>query len=288
MSDLSITALYTSQVWAWAGLSCAELFATTDGKRVFDVTNAALAVMRRGTPLRYALLHRHAMIDHLVRASAIRRVIELAAGLSRRGAAFTADPQIDYVELDLPAVVARKRELLQRTAGGRAVLARANYQLVAGDIESVELAGSFAGRSSGIGELAPFSGGAPVLVIAEGLAMYLDAAARGRLFGKLRRLADDAGAVELVFDLVPTAEEPPPGVTGRLLEAAMKRFTGGRTFERDATTRAVVLGELRDAGFADPTAIAATDVAHAWGLPHADRPTPTVVFTARAARSTRS
>src|SRR5262249_32888522 len=40
--DLSVTALYTSGVWTWGGLSYAHLYATTDAKRVFDATNAAL------------------------------------------------------------------------------------------------------------------------------------------------------------------------------------------------------------------------------------------------------
>ena len=141
--DLSITAQYTSAVWAWGKLPCAELFATRDAQRVFDVTNAALAaasVLSRRTPLRYALLHRHAMIDHVVREAAPRRVLELAAGLSRRGATLSADAGLHYTELDLPAVVAKKRELLERTAAGRAVLARGNFELVAGDVATAVFA----------------------------------------------------------------------------------------------------------------------------------------------------
>src|SRR5215472_2264861 len=94
--DLSVTALYTSQAWSWGGLSHAHLFANADAKRVFDATNAALAVSRifrrDFAPLAQMLLHRHAMIDHLLRESGARQVLELAAGLSRRGAAFTEDP----------------------------------------------------------------------------------------------------------------------------------------------------------------------------------------------------
>ena len=269
MGDLSITALYTSQVWAWAELPCADLFATVDAKRVFDVTNAVLGVVRRGTPLRYALVHRHTMIDELVRTWQPRRIVELAAGLSRRGATMSAE-RVHYVEVDLPAVVAHKRKLLERTSGGRAVLGLAGFELVAGDVETIELP--------------PLAAGEPVVVIAEGLAMYLDAGARRRLFAKVAQLGD----VRFVFDLVPTDEEPPPGISGRVLEAVMKRFTGGRTFERDARTRGGVLAELRDAGFTEVSAIAATDVAAAWALPHPDRVTPTVVFTARVARATRS
>ncbi len=266
MSDLSITALYTSQVWAWAELPCAELCATRDAKRVFDVTNAALALARK-PPLRYALLHRHAMIDHLVRASGMHHVIELAAGLSRRGA---ASAELDYIEVDLPAMIAKKRELLARTAAGRDVLAR--LRLVEGDVATIDLAA--------------LAAPAPTLVIAEGLLMYLTLPARRALFAKVAALAARCREVQLVFDLVPSSEEPPPGLAGRVLEAAMKRFTGGQSFERDARTREQIVDELRSAGFASTDVFASRDVARAWQLPHAERETTMVVFS--AARGSRA
>jgi len=239
-------------------LSHAELFATPEAKRVFAITNAALGlarILRSDLPdLRHTLLHRHAMIDHLLANSPSRRVVELAAGLSRRGAANCGT--LEYTEVDVPAVIAKKRALLERTAAGRDVLAR--LHLVAGDALDVELESD--------------------LVIAEGLAMYLDGPARRRLFARAAAIAGT-----FVFDLVPTEEEPVPGAIGRALEAGMKRFTGGRGFERDARTRAQIIGELRDAGFTDARAIASAEVAHAWQLPHADRATTMVVFTATRA-----
>ncbi|MGE5182705.1 MAG: class I SAM-dependent methyltransferase, partial [Acidobacteriota bacterium] len=251
MADLSVTALYTSQVWAWAGLPCADLCATRDAKRVFDLTNLALAIARK-PPLRVALLHRHLMIDHLLREAGCRRVVELAAGLSTRGARTTG---VEYVEVDLPAMIARKRELLARSERGREVLAR--VKLVEGDVTQLELA--------------PLVAPGKTLVIAEGLVMYLRGDARRALFARLAALATICGELELVFDLVPAADEPPPGLAGRALEAAMKRFTGGQSFERDARTRAGVLDELRAAGFATARAYASRDVARAWQLPHGER-----------------
>ncbi len=226
---------------------------------MFDVTNAALALARK-PPLRFALLHRHAMIDHLVRTSGMRHVIELAAGLSPRGAAFA--PEVDYVEIDLPAMVARKRELLGRTVAGRRVLE--HLRLVEGDVTTLDLAA--------------LASHEPTLVIAEGLCMYLPEDARRRLFANIARLSD----VRFVFDLVPSSEEPPPGLAGRALEAAMKRFTGGRTFERDARTRDDVLAELGAAGFTACEAIGSREVARAWQLPHGERTTTMVVFNAVA------
>jgi O-methyltransferase involved in polyketide biosynthesis len=189
--------------------------------------------------------------------------------LSRRGAAFCAE--VGYCEVDLPDVIAKKRELLARSEDGRDVLER--LQLVAADVATVDLA--------------PLAGDGSVFFIAEGLLMYLAGDARRRLFARIRELADAGREVRFVFDLIPTDEHPPPGFAGRLLEAAMKRFTGGRTFERDARSRAQVLAELRDAGWQTCEAIAAGDIARAWNLPHADRPTTMVLFSARA-QATRS
>jgi hypothetical protein len=259
VADLSITALYTSQTWLWGGFSYAELLATKDSKRVFDITNAALGLARRFNPalplLRESLVHRHAMIDHLVQSGPHARVVELAAGLSRRGAALTVDPDVHYTEIDL--VASKKRDILARSDGGRAVLARPNLTIVDGDVETT-----------------PFP---PAdVVIAEGLLMYLDAEAQRRLFAKVRAL----GSVRFVFDLVPTPEQPPPGRAGRALESIMKRFTGGRGFTRDTRTRGDILAELRTAGFGNARALVPADIP---GLPHPEWRTQTVVFTASPA-----
>jgi O-methyltransferase involved in polyketide biosynthesis len=263
VGDLGITALYNAQTWAWGGLPCADLFTSVDSKRVFAVTNAVMAAARlfdrRHPPLRRALLQRHALIDHVAYMSPTRRVIELAAGLSRRGAAMTADPGIDYVELDQPHVVAAKRRLLERSATGRAVLARPNFAMRAADVVRDPL------------------GAGPAVVIAEGIAMYLARDARRALFANVRAIGD----VELVFDLTPSSEEPAPGAVGRALDAAMKRVAGG-TFVRDARTRDDVIGELDAAGFTDARAIAARDVARDWNLPFPDTRTWAVIFVARA------
>lgn len=271
--DLSVTALYTSQVWVWGGLSHAHLFANPDAKRAFDATNAVLTLFRmfnyKLAPLRHSLLHRHTMIDHLLRESGDSDVIELAAGFSRRGAAASSDVHVTYTEIDLSTVVKRKRELLQRTAEGRAVLARPGLRLVEGDVETVALE--------------PFvRPGEPVFVIAEGLMMYLTADARRRLFTKVRQLAAITGDLRFVFDLTPTNEETAPGISARIVDAAMKRSTGGRGFERDAGTRDDIMTGLREAGFEDVQAVVPSDIAHAWNLPEPDRRTQVVLFVSHA------
>lgn len=270
--DLSVTALYTAGAWAWAGLSGAELFASEDSRRVFDATNAALALarpfQRDPRSLKHALLHRHAMIDHLLGASGARQVLELAAGLSRRGVAVSADPAIRYTEVDLRHVVEKKRALLDRSPAGRVVLARPNLRLVARDVTEEALADLV-------------EPGAPLFVIAEGLLMYLSPEKQRALFRAAHALLARAGGGTFVFDLVPSCEEPAPSAAGHALGWLMERFTGGKSFERDARTRGEITRELGEAGFSEASAIEPGEVAKAWGLPSPEVPTRQLVFAAK-------
>ncbi len=269
--DLSVTALYTAQTWAWAGLSQAELLASVDSRRVFKVTNAVLWIARLFRPrlpsLPHSLVLRHLMIDRTLERLHPAQVLELASGLSRRGAAVSADPSVDYVEVDLPLVAARKRELLGRTEAGRAVLARPNWRLVEGDVTTLDL--SALARAGG-----------PRAVIAEGLFMYLRPEAQRDLWRRIRAvLADSLGV--LLFDLVPVVEQPKPGLVGRALAWLMKRFTRGQDFERDRRTRADLIRELGAAGFTRVELLEPTTSAIALALPYADVPTQQLVFVCR-------
>src|SRR5258705_1814635 len=165
--DLSVTALYTSHTWLWGRQPCAELLATPEAKTVFRLSNIALAFarlfFRRLPSLRHSLVQRHVMIDRIAHEVGANQVLELAAGLSRRGAAMTADEGIDYTEVDLAPVLAKKCELLARSEAGRAVLQRANLRFVAGDVRELDLEPLVDPRR-------------PVFVVAEGLLMYLEAA----------------------------------------------------------------------------------------------------------------
>jgi O-methyltransferase involved in polyketide biosynthesis len=273
--DLSVTALYTCGTWAWAGLPGAELFDHDDARRVFGATNAALALARpffeKPPSLKHSLVQRHVMIDRVLAESGARAVLELAAGLSRRGAAVTAaDPGVRYLEVDRAHVVAKKRALLERSEAGRAALARPSLELVGADVADAPLAPLV----ERLGDVA-----APLAVIAEGLLMYLDAPAQRGLWQKVRRLFDGRAGV-FVFDLVPAVEQARPGAVGRGLEWTMKKFTGGHSFARDERTRADVARELGEAGFVvemiEPAAAPAR-----WQLPYTDVRTQQLLFVAR-------
>lgn len=269
--DLSVTALYTSATWSWGGLPNAELVEHPRARAVFHAVNGALAVTRPffgdEAPLRVALLHRHALIDGLLRASGYRRVLELAAGLSRRGITFTSDPAIEYVEVDRANVIETKQALLARAEAGRAALARSNLRLVAADVTTARM-----------DELSP-PDGTPLFVVAEGLLMYLMPDAQRSLARAVaERLAMGGGV--FVFDFVPPSEQPASGVVGAGLEWLMTRFTGGESFARDPRTRAEVVNDLLACGFDRVEALEPREVAREWNLPHPEAATRQLVFVA--------
>lgn len=256
--DLSVTALYTSGVWSWAGFSGAELYRSDDSDRVFAVTNAVLWLVswfKAGPSLRHSLAQRHAMIDHLAHGE---HVVELASGLSRRGAAFS-ERGVDYVEVDLPAVIARKEGLLGATAAGQAVLERANLRRIAADVRELDLPTMLKEGSC---------------VVAEGLLMYFEADEQRALWN---RIATALPSGRFVFDLVPVIEQPSQGWIGRALAWCMRRFTGGADFVRDARTREDVRAELLEAGFATVRMVEPKDLPEAH-LPYLEQNTQILVF----------
>lgn len=269
--DLSITALYTSHTWLWAGLSHAELFANHQAKKVFRATNSVMALvglLRRDLPsLPHSLVQRHLMIDYLLHEFAFCQVIEIAAGLSRRGAAFSADPAWSYTEVDLPQVIARKRELLARTTAGQELLDRPNWRTLTGNAQTFDF-DAVVDRERPLG------------LIAEGLFMYFDAQTRFELWRALANVLRTVPRGVLIFDLVPPAEEPPPGVVGNWLSRIMRTFTGGSTFVRDNTTRDQIVSDLREAGFATIEMYEPHTVSPEWNLPFVgERRTQQVVFS---------
>lgn len=268
--DLSVTALYTAATWNWAGLPGADVLHTPGAQRVFGATNRVLDLLRwfvRGRPsLRHELVHRHVLIDRVVQDAEASAVIEIAAGLSPRGAVVAASRDLPYVEVDLPGMVARKEQILRETAAGRAVLDDPRLWRVAADVTETPLA-----------DLHPIDG--PTVVVAEGLLMYLERDVQVRLFrDAAEALAEHGGT--FVFDLVPQREQPPTGAIGHFLGWCLKRFTGGRGFVDDDRTRHDLLRELRGAGFDEAVVLDSAEAAVSRALPFADVPTHQLVFVA--------
>ena len=273
MKDLSVTAKYTAHCWRFGKFERAELLDTHEAKLLFDMTNAALDLTsRKTTPsLPHSLVQRHAIIDKLL-ADWLReegergQVLELAAGFSARGVRFSANPEVDYTEVDLPAVLGRKRELLARAPQGQEAALRPNLRFIAADLAELDLTTLVDPTR-------------PVFLIGEGLFMYLQAEEQRDLWRRLRAVCAQPRSA-FAFDLVPSCEEPPTGRGGGVLNRGLRFMTRGRTFARDDRTREDISEELLAAGF---DAVKTHDPAgnlDRWGLPHVRVPTKQLVFHA--------
>ncbi len=121
---ISPTAHYTAQVWLRNGLSD-ERLRTPQGNVLWYALEPLMRVSAAtgGPTLEDFLLARHQLIDlrlaRAIESGRITQVLEIAAGLSARGLRFTRryGERIRYIEADLPAMSARKLELLGGTAG---------------------------------------------------------------------------------------------------------------------------------------------------------------------------
>lgn len=271
--SLFTTALYTAQVWIRAGVPCAGLFECSEARMVHGASSLLMAAGRLfrsdGPQLEPALVQRHRMFDALVEEFEGGYVLELAAGLSPRGARFSAQDGVQYVEVDLAPVMAVKRGLLARTVQGQEIALRENMQFVSGDLRHMDLL-----------ELIP--PGESVLVIGEGLFMYLGADEQRGLWRRVADLIAGRAGSQLAFDLVPPCEQASGGTTGRLLAKLMGAFTGGRGFALDDRTREDLCADLERCGFVSPRCLAPGEAPESWRVPHLELPTEQLLFLAGA------
>jgi O-methyltransferase involved in polyketide biosynthesis len=266
-NNIPPSALYTAETWRWGKLPGADLVTPPNARPVFRVVNAYLSLYRLLNPgwhsLKHTLLHRHVGIEHLLRESNCSQVIEIAAGFSPRGSAFSADPSIRYFEVDLPPVIAAKRALLQATLAGQRVLRRENFALLEGDVTAMDWT-RFAGR--------------PSFIVTEGLMMYFDRATQMPIWRDIARfLRGNRG--EYVFDYLPVPDEPMRSFAGRLL--SRMRGTQRRAIPCDGRNRHEIADDLRAAGFKSIAVHSSVDFASAWNLPHAMAHTRVILYRCR-------
>ncbi len=269
--DLSVTALYTSYAWFHGGFEAADLFVTKDSKTAFQVTNFVLKIVRLFKPGPYlpaSLAQRHAMFDRVARDSKATQVVEIAAGLSQRGAVFSKDPDVRYVEIDLPNMVAQKRELLDRTELGKQIMQRPNLTFVEQDVRNADLT-SFVDSSG------------PACMIAEGLFMYLPAEEQQKLWRRAVEALQQAPEGTFVFDLTPAVEEWRSGVIGGILDKLLKSATGGSTFVKDERSRHDIAAEIKEAGFGSVEFLEPAPLLTQWNLPFPAARTQVLLFRCR-------
>ena len=173
---ISPTAHYTGYVWAHHQLGDPGL-ATLEGRLMHGVGRVLQSPVELlgGPTLEHFLLARHRLIDHLltehISTGAVRQVVELACGMSPRGLRLVGrHPELSYVEVDLPAMAARKKAALDRIGTDRT-----RHRVQPADVLADGLTAVFAALDDTTG----------VAVVTEGLLNYLPTEEVVRLWSRL-------------------------------------------------------------------------------------------------------
>ena len=249
MAQIGPTAHYTGQTWARHGLSHPELDTWT-GRVMHAATAPAMrAIDIIGAPtLDGFLLSRHLVIDALleeaIAAGRVGQVLEVACGMSPRGWRFTErHPDLVYVEADLPAMAADKREALGR-------IGRPDTHRVV-DLDALADDGPLSLPAVAGRELAPDVG---LAIITEGLLSYLPRDAVLNLWARFADAIGDRPDGIYLSDLHVDSDTPQP--LARAFEAALGALVRARVAIHFKTPEEAVEALLL-AGFADaavPTA----------------------------------
>jgi O-methyltransferase involved in polyketide biosynthesis len=273
--NIPVSALYTSATWYWGRLPCADLVIPAGAKVLFRIVNAYMVLYRWLNPekfsLQHMLLHRHTAINRLLTQAKCEQVIEIAAGFSPRGSMASANPVLNYFEIDLPDVVALKNKQLLSSSAGSAVLARDNFKLLPGDVTQLDFE-EFPPRRS--------------FVITEGLMMYFNRAAQLQIWKRIADFIASNGG-EYVFDYIPIDDEPPRSRLGTALSRLRDRLFAkqlrekGPTFAYDERTRMQVADDLRSAGFQQVDVYSSAEIAREWSLPHSNVKTRVIIYRCR-------
>ncbi|NVB78503.1 MAG: hypothetical protein HOV81_08935 [Kofleriaceae bacterium] len=156
-----------------------------------DTLEAELARLRAKEDSQARLFHfteRYRSLDTLLDESGATRIVELGSGLSCRGLALAERKPVTYVDTDLPAMAATKRQLVDALA-----VAPLAGELRIRDLDALNVE---AFRAI-VDDLPP----GPFAIVNEGLLMYLDGDEKQRLAATIREILIRRGGVWITADI---------------------------------------------------------------------------------------
>ncbi|MFO0695377.1 MAG: class I SAM-dependent methyltransferase [Polyangiales bacterium] len=237
------TGHYTAYVWKRKGYPFAELFATKEGAVLFHAYRAlveSISPRPANVPrLEDMLEYRHLLLDRAADLLRPTLIVELGAGLSRRGVTF-ASRGVPYLEIDLPGMVAAKGRRIEAAPPGVRSLLESSYRLVAHDL----LAPDFPAFLTDA-----LRGQERAVVIAEGVLGYFPVPERRLLASTVARALGAAEEGHFLFDLRDQAHAKAAASTVRTLKWASSLVTRGRGLREDFEDSDAIRAFLREAGF---------------------------------------
>lgn len=180
---------------------------------------AEKTLIQRSPYLPLLVESRYRAIDQAAKNRGYTQVFELASGFLPRGLEMTDDPGTVFIETDLPGVIAAKREICAEIGGARPNLRFAGLDVTAPPAKYLEAAA----------ELDPKK---EVLVLCEGLLMYLTRAEKAAVCAGAAALLRRHGGAWITTDFTPAVGRGAAAakLTERL-QAATGRSLADNSFE---------------------------------------------------------
>lgn len=189
---ISFTAHYTGYIWFQMGISHAA-FATKKGKSLAALLDPIERWAEKyvGGSMRTTLKTRHTLLDEhltqLIARYSNLQILEIAAGLSPRGWWFRQHyPEIDYRELDLPAMAEIKQAALQQIDSSQP-------DVLSADLFTQDFQQAFA----------VFDPTRPLVIISEGLVNYFEKPLLKQLLQSIVEYSDHFSALHYLTDIYP-------------------------------------------------------------------------------------
>jgi O-methyltransferase involved in polyketide biosynthesis len=146
---------------------------------------------------------RYKLSDKLMEENGAIKVLELAAGLSPRGFKWTENPQITYVEFDLPHKIKEKRQIVEELISQLKMNSHPNLYFVAGDVlhrEDMITATTHFQASDG-----------PIVIVSEGLLPYLTHEQKKMMAENIKYLLNRLGGCWITTDInFPSIDQSDP------------------------------------------------------------------------------
>ncbi len=209
MSSVGLTAHYTAYAWYLLGVDEAHRFTTTQGRLLHLATKplrVLAPVVGFTDPMDILLTSRHLLLEYVIRREGERTFVEIASGLSPRGTAYSRDPEVCFVEVDLPHMSALKEQLVGSARGS-------DQHFVPGDATDPTLYETLAEHVRDRG---------PIIVVSEGLNAYLPRAGLEALVMNVGDFLRSCGGGRFVLDINPADSVPRIGLFGRLVIKAVQ------------------------------------------------------------------
>jgi len=128
-----------------------------------------------------------------IKSTGIKQILELASGLSFRGAIMTADPSFEYIETDLPGIIEEKRRISDQIPGLEEATKRKNYHQESVNAVSMEDI-KHAVRHFDLTQ--------PIAVIHEGLYMYLSRPEKKQLAENIYQILHNSSGAWITPDFM--------------------------------------------------------------------------------------